>query len=980
MNPPTGNTRSGNTRVENTGEGNQALHQGDGNQNVAIGPNSLQHNYQAHTVYNITYHSRTELDYLLGGREDGFLEPKKVLVIDWLASQSSLDFLEYHRMLLGQLVPGTGQWVLECREFLEWRDPQHTNRCLWMHGILGSGKTMLSTSIIKSLLKEPCDTGDFAVTYLYFRDGQGLTLDNILISLIKQLVQQQKSDAVVSLLKEKYLHWCHTRIFPESTEYEDMLKSAALVFTTVYLVIDALDSLPNEALTNDIIDVLKDLPSNVRVLFTSRTGWLPGQDIGQRQELAVVPSAADVRKYVKSRIQGDEVMRRALAKEDGPGFEETMVQQIISASEGMFLLTKLHMDYVGEQGSLGGARAALRDLPKNKHTTFEASIQQFTARDESARTYMRGLARHVLTWVIHARRPPTTIEVKESFAVWHSDEELNTDYMPDEVDWTSLCAGFVVFDPETQTLRLVHESVGVHVVEKGIVPQRFDLEMATICLKYLMFDKIPTPEREGKEEELFEYAACHWAAHFQSALQCANNTDADKIITLALKFLQSDEVVEASFQAVSRPDSLDRNEFRGLTGLHAATFFGLEGLAQHLIDELHVDINATCWNRQTALHWAVQYERHNMVRLLLRAESIDPNMQDKKGDTPLHLAVVWSVGVSDETVRMLMERKARLDIRGSKNQTALSWAIHYGPRSTARILIHSMENVDDTDTCEGWTPLRQAMVYYESMPHPDTGLINLLLAKGADLNTPSAGDGWTPLRHAIQNRQRSIVRRLLRRKHDPADVNLRDPDTGNSALMWALFHGSPHMADLLIDHGANVDEIFPDGSTPLIKAVQGGHSDTVWKLVRRKADLDQQDKKGRTALHYALMRVDFSLAWLLVTHGARAVVRDNNGVSVVDRAIDVGDMSLVLLFCEHGAQVGSDVGPNGLTMLHRTARLGNTTAVRFLLERGADINARDDAGLTALHHAVVERKLEVVRILSENGADMDIKKNDWVAG
>jgi hypothetical protein len=49
-------------------------------------------------------------------------------------------------MLLGQLVTGTGEWVLESNTFQEWRDPSSASRCLWMHG----NRENLSTRIPSS--------------------------------------------------------------------------------------------------------------------------------------------------------------------------------------------------------------------------------------------------------------------------------------------------------------------------------------------------------------------------------------------------------------------------------------------------------------------------------------------------------------------------------------------------------------------------------------------------------------------------------------------------------------------------------------------------------------------------------------------------------------------------------------------------------------------------------------------------------------
>jgi ankyrin repeat protein len=59
------------------------------------------------------------------------------------------------------------------------------------------------------------------------------------------------------------------------------------------------------------------------------------------------------------------------------------------------------------------------------------------------------------------------------------------------------------------------------------------------------------------------------------------------------------------------------------------------------------------------------------------------------------------------------------------------------------------------------------------------------------------------------------------------------------------------------------------------------------------------------------------------------------------------------------------------------ARTGSTDVVRLLLDRGADVNAREKyKGQTALMWAAAERHPEIVRLLLERGADWKIRSSD----
>jgi hypothetical protein len=75
---------------------------------------------------------------------------------------------------------------------------------------------------------------------------------------------------------------------------------------------------------------------------------------------------------------------------------------------------------------------------------------------------------------------------------------------------------------------------------------------------------------------------------------------------------------------------------------------------------------------------------------------------------------------------------------------------------------------------------------------------------------------------------------------------------------------------------------------------------------------------------------------------------------------------------------GRDLGrgplyPNGVvTPLHLAVANQNLVLARFLIEHGADVNARDGKGQTPLHYAVNRRDLELIRLLLDAKADPNL--------
>ncbi|MBS3762195.1 MAG: ankyrin repeat domain-containing protein [Planctomycetes bacterium] len=63
---------------------------------------------------------------------------------------------------------------------------------------------------------------------------------------------------------------------------------------------------------------------------------------------------------------------------------------------------------------------------------------------------------------------------------------------------------------------------------------------------------------------------------------------------------------------------------------------------------------------------------------------------------------------------------------------------------------------------------------------------------------------------------------------------------------------------------------------------------------------------------------------------------------------------------------------HGRTALHRAA-MRNPRDVRYLIEHGADVRARDDSGGAPLHDAAYQGKLDSVKVLLELGANIDAR-------
>ncbi|RSL56390.1 hypothetical protein CEP54_008852 [Fusarium duplospermum] len=699
---------------------------------------------------------------------------------------------------------------------------------------------------------------------------------------------------------------------------------------------------------------LKKLPHNIRVLFTSRSDSLT-RDLGVSQTLQVTPNQSDIETYVKYRIDGDSDLHRVLADTK---HREDVIGRVteLTMTSGMFLLARLHMDNLSKQGTLADIKDALRRLPATSSRAFETSVRRILRTDNP---FESDLAKHVLTWVVHAKVGLTVNQVGDSFAIHKSKGcRYHPESRPPKDSLMASCAGLVVEDHETNTLRLVHESVQTHLRKHQVMPKYADLGIAKTCLISLLMD-----ETWQFHSPLLAYSVTHWCSH----LGRSNDAHAQELVDM---FLGNSNSLTRTFRAIPE---MSGGTFGGITGLHAAVYFNQLPWIKRLL-KAGIDINSQCSKGQTALHWAAIHGRYHLLEYLIR-KSANTNIRDATGDTALHKILMGPTLDALPAVRALIHRGARIDIKGGKGLTPLSSAIRYGPTSIARLLIKSQADVN-VEVTEGWTSLREVFYHGHEIIHrlgkgtdgnSDSSsdgwtplrdavkdhvrcLIHLLLERDVDLNRPTT-DGWLPLVHAVRAGSLVVLQHLLERKPNPADANQRDLKDGMSALYWAFCYERYSAVKLLIKHGAAVNEKNIDGWTPLIEAVRKRNEDMVWFLIKNGAQIDQTDGKGWSPLLYAIENQSKNIVWLLIANKAKVNLRSVNTPSAIDLALKKAHPD-----------------DKGITSLHRACHGGRLKEVAFLLDNGAETISKDTAGFTALHYAVLSGWEDIVSLLASRGS------------
>jgi len=92
----------------------------------------------------------------------------------------------------------------------------------------------------------------------------------------------------------------------------------------------------------------------------------------------------------------------------------------------------------------------------------------------------------------------------------------------------------------------------------------------------------------------------------------------------------------------------------------------------------------------------------------------------------------------------------------------------------------------------------------------------------------------------------------------------------------------------------------------------------------------------------------------------------------LNQAVVDGDIDEVKSQISAGADVNSKDARTGWTLLHIAIRKQRTEIAQFLIDKGADVNARDNRGRMPLHFAAEVGQKEIVEKLIAKGAEINV--------
>lgn len=200
-------------------------------------------------------------------------------------------------------------------------------------------------------------------------------------------------------------------------------------------------------------------------------------------------------------------------------------------------------------------------------------------------------------------------------------------------------------------------------------------------------------------------------------------------------------------------------------------------------------------------------------------------------------------------------------------------------------------------------------------------------------------------------------------------MSLNDRDShGTTSLQLAARYGHLSTARFLIDRGVDMDVGNLKKETAIYWAARNGHAPIVQLLVERGADVSIEDFEGWTPLDWATIGENVEIANLLLELHPES--DDKNKALIL--AAEAGAHTIVQALLDTGAEVDwkDDAGSTALTW---AVPAGHEEVTRVLLRNGSDVNSKDIYDNTPLHWALPYE--ELVGLLLASGADTNAKNN-----
>ncbi|KAF4914996.1 Ankyrin-3 [Colletotrichum fructicola] len=923
--------------------------------------------------------------------------------------------------------PGTGEWFLTSTEYLTWlnAEAEFDRQTLFCPGIPGGGKTIIMAAVIADVTKRFVSSETVGIAYIYcnFQRKENQTLECFLSSLIKQLARSLGviPDGLARLHKNNK----RAGTLPSAQELFDVLCLICDSYSTLFILIDALDECQADscsALISALLNLLARTSTAVKIFTTSRFVPEIEKSFDKALKLEIKATNEDIHRYIQHRLPQIPVRLT-----ETPGLQDRITGEISNVVDGMFLLAQLYLEALKDATSVREIISALGsfkhkgvDKVGNKRQlshVYDEAYKDAIKRIQGQTPNRRDLGTSVVSWITHASRPLTVLELRHALAVDTDQNEVDYENIRDVDVVLSVCAGLVTVEDESMIIRLVHYTAQEFFqrASETYFPG-YHAIMASICVRYVyivhhspgdrvrfnLWDKAPS-------YPFLSYASHGWGYHtVQGRCLCK---DVETFLLHHEDIMQS----LSSYKILSTLTSSSKKFPE--SGLGWAAFYGID----EAIDVFHLErcmVNATDSSGMTPMFYAAIEGKttfmrllfkfgadlslqsqpdllHSAVRLgnsdvvgLLLGKGADADRQDLDQRTPLITAVVSN---QLSAARKLLLGGAPIETPGRGGRTALHEAAVLDRVDIAEVLLQCGAQVDPLDE-KGQTPLgiaaRSSSKALASLLIAHGGLINagskfdksplllarqdwmvqLLIAKGGPIHPGACIDHANALYIASSIGNIKNVKPLI--ATGLSEGTLRGTQL-EIALLMAMRHQHKNVVNLIVQESTNIDSL---NNFALLFAIETGHLDVAARLINRvgfhSAENQVESPTQRSALSSALQHGYTDVAKLLVDKGIGLnSIQGHEGQHALRRALKHLNFDVARLLIKTGVHLGIPKSQDP-KLLNSALNQGYPDIAKFLIEEG-----EQSFGEGALKNAIERGYLDVIELLVIRGEVNDMQRH-----
>ncbi|KAF3481285.1 uncharacterized protein GIQ15_04044 [Arthroderma uncinatum] len=328
------------------------------------------------------------------------------------------------------------------------------------------------------------------------------------------------------------------------------------------------------------------------------------------------------------------------------------------------------------------------------------------------------------------------------------------------------------------------------------------------------------------------------------------------------------------------------------------------------------------------------------------------------------LSDVASIGNVD-VMALLLDRLA-LGSSLSFKKAPFSSAVSMGMRAATRILGAQEAGINLQDD-DGLSPLSHA-----AAAGHDT-MVKLLLARGAEVD-PENKYGWTPLAHAASHGYSTVVQILI---DAGANINLKD-EFNKSPLLLAARASHYGLVEILLGQGAE-----PQCVVSLYEfialSLRVSKAKVVETLLDQGAEVDSRDAAGRTALSHAAEGNFLDSIGLLLGQGSRPETKENAGHCPLSYAGATAFYDAMKLMLDEGVDLNVDRAGRRVSLLRIIMSYDKEKILKAMFDYGKKLDLKNDSRPPRMlcdNEGAFNYGLSVVKRLIDRGANVNSKDND----